>query len=115
MQKFRRNVLKRRNGKERKEKMIILSIDKQCDVARVMTLSEATNETIRSELKKLSSVEWDEQCTILDSLIHKHDMPFDKGYPIMVADFINIGAANEVDEATVFIAYMNWLSKQKDN
>lgn len=94
--------------------MIIPPNNKLCNLARVMTLSEATNETIRSELKKLTFVEWDEQCTILDSLLRKHDMPFDKGYPIMVADFINIGAANEVDEATVFIAYMNWISKQKD-
>ena len=55
--------------------------------------------------------EWNEQCTILDRILKKHDAPFDKGFHTLCIDFINIGAANGVNEATVFVAYMNWLNQ----
>lgn len=85
--------------------------DRQCEIARAMTKSEASNEVIREELKKLTESEWSEQCTILDKFLKEHDTSFDNGFHIMVGDFINIGAANGVDEATVFVAYMEWKNR----
>ncbi len=87
--------------------------NRQCEVARVMTQSKASNEVIRNELKKLTESEWNEQCAILDKALEKHNAPFDKGFHIMVADFADIGVANGVDKATVFVAYMEWNYKQK--
>lgn len=84
---------------------------RQCEIARVMTKSEASDAVIKSELKKLTDAEWNEQCTILDRILKKHDAPFDKGFHTLCIDFINIDAANGVNEATVFVAYMNWLNQ----
>lgn len=86
--------------------------NRQCEVARAMTKSKASNEVIRSELKKLTESEWNEQCGILDRVLQKHNAPFDKAFHIACIDFINIGAANGVDEATVFVAYMEWKNRQ---
>lgn len=84
---------------------------KQCEIARAMTKSNASDDVIREELRKLTESEWDVQCSILDNELREHNAPFDKGFPIMVDDFINIGAANGVDEATVFVAYMEWRNR----
>lgn len=85
--------------------------NRQCEVARAMTQSDAPNDVIREELKKLTEAEWYEQCAILDKFLEEHNAPFDKAFHIMVGDFINIGAANSVDEATVFVAYMEWKNR----
>ena len=70
-----------------------------------------TDEVIKKELRELTESEWFEQCAILDKFLQKYHIPFDKGYPLAKADFINIGTANGVDEATVFIAYMEWRNR----
>lgn len=31
----------------------------------------------------------------------------------MIVDFINVAAANQIDETVLYIAYMQWLSNQK--
>lgn len=85
--------------------------NKQCEIARAMTRSKASNEVIREELKKLTKAEWYEQCAILDKFLEEYNAPFDKAFHIMVGDFVNIGAANGVDEATVFVAYMEWKNR----
>lgn len=84
---------------------------RQCALARVMTKSCASNAQIREELHKLSDAEWDVQCNILDKLLLDHNDSFDKAFPVAVKDFRNIGAANGVNEATVFVAYMVWKNK----
>ena len=85
--------------------------DRQCEIARAMTKSNASDEQITKELSTMTANEWEEQCRILDKALVEHNMPFDKGWNIMCADFINIGAANSVDEATVFVAYMDLKSQ----
>lgn len=84
--------------------------DRQCEIARAMTKSNASDEQITKELSIMTALEWEEQCQILDKVLKEHNMPFDKGWNIMCADFINIGAVNSVDEATVFVAYMDLKS-----
>lgn len=85
---------------------------KQCEIARAMTKSNASDDVIKHELKKLTEAEWYEQCSILDKFLQKYNIPFDKGYQLANIDFINIGAANGVDEATVFVAYMEWRNRE---
>lgn len=85
--------------------------NRQCEIARVMTKSSASDIQISNELGTMTQQEWIEQCKILDKALIEHNMPFDKGWNIMCADFINIGAANSVDEATVFVAYMDLKSQ----
>lgn len=43
--------------------------NKQCEIARAMTNSNASNDVIKSELKKLTESEWFEQCAILDKFL----------------------------------------------
>ena len=86
---------------------------KQCELARVMTSSNVPDGVIKKELRKLTESEWFEQCAILDKFLQKYHIPFDKGYPLAKADLINIGTANGVDEATVFVAYMEWRNREK--
>lgn len=87
---------------------------RQCEIARVMTRSQATDEQITKELASMTTTEWYKQCKILDNFLFAHDMPLDKGWDLLCSDFYNIAAANEVDEATLFVAYMEWLQTQKE-
>ena len=84
---------------------------RQCQVARAMTRSQATNEQIVRELASMTETEWSVQCEILDKFLVANDVSFDKGWDLMCIDFCNIASANDVDEATLFVAYMEWLNK----
>lgn len=87
--------------------------NKQCILARAMTRSVATDEQIYAELSSVSQAEWNKQCKILDNFLIAHDMPLDEGWNLMCNDFYNIASANHVDNATLFVAYMDWVSKSK--
>ena len=62
----------------------------------------------------MSQTEWNKQCEILNNFIIAHNMPLDEGWSLMRNDFYNIASANHVDNATLFVAYMNWLPKTSD-
>lgn len=70
------------------------------------------NELLK-ELNCTSMEEWDEMCTVLDDLLQKHNTSFDKGWNTMVNDFISVSAPNGIDEATLFVAYMNWMGNKE--
>lgn len=89
--------------------------NRQCEIARLLTRSEATDERITKELNCTSMEEWDEMCAVLDDLLKKHDTSFDKGWNTMVEDFISVSAPEGIDEATLFVAYMNWMSDKKSS
>ena len=86
---------------------------RQCEVARVMTKSQATNEQIIKELASMTTAEWYKQCKLLDNFLVAHNIPLDKGWDLLCSDFCNIASVNNVNEATLFIAYMEWLQTQK--
>lgn len=53
-------------------------------------------------------------CAVLDKLLIKHNRPFDDmGWESLVEDFISVSAPEGIDEATLFIAYMNWMNQQE--
>lgn len=85
--------------------------NRQCELARLLTKSKTTNLQITKELSTMTEAEWDKQCEILNNFLIAHDMPLDKGWDLMCNDFYNIASANQVDEATLFVAFMNWLNK----
>ena len=86
---------------------------RQCELARAMTRSSVTDLQITKELASMTTEEWNKQCKILDNFLIAHDMPLDKGWDLMCNDFYNIASANHVNEATLFVAYMDWLQTQK--
>ena len=87
--------------------------NKQCKLARLLTGGNASDELIYEELNSMSQNEWDKQCEILNNFIVAHNLPLNKGWSLMRNDFYNITSANQVDEATLFVAYMEWLSNKK--
>lgn len=86
--------------------------NKQCKLARLLTGGDISDEQIYIELNSMSQNEWDKQCEILNNFIIAHNMPLDKGWSLMRNDFYNIASANQVNEATLFVAYMGWLSSK---
>lgn len=87
---------------------------RQCEIARAMTKSQATNEQITKELAGLTTTEWYEQCKILDDFLMESKVLLDMGWELLCTDFYNIAAANDVDEATLFVAYMEWCRSQRN-
>ena len=86
--------------------------NRQCKLARLLTGGKASDEQIYRELNSMSQPDWDKQCEILNNFIVAHNMPLDEGWALMRNDFYNIASANQVDEATLFVAYMEWLNKK---
>lgn len=84
--------------------------NRQCELARAMTKSNATNLQITKELSTMTEAEWNKQCEILNNFLIAHNVPLDKGWDLMCNDYYNIAAANDVDEATLFVAFMEWLN-----
>lgn len=83
----------------------------QYEIAKVVTKNQITDEEINKELALLSKEEWDEQCALLDKMMKEHvenrkDKPADE---VMLQDLINVGAANNVSETTMWIAYLKWM------
>ena len=83
----------------------------QYEIAKRVTKNHITDEKIDKELLLLSKEEWGEQCALLDKMMKEHiENRKDKlAEDVMLQDLINVGAANNVSETTVWIAYMRWL------
>lgn len=83
----------------------------QYKIAKIVTKNQISDEEIDKELALLTQEEWNEQCILLDKIMKKHveknkDKPAEE---VMLQDLINVGAANNVSETTVWIAYLKWL------
>lgn len=83
----------------------------QYEIAKMVTKNQITDEEINKELALLSQKEWDEQCALLNKMMKDHvenckDRPADE---VMLQDLINVGAAKNVSETTMWIAYLKWM------
>ncbi|MDE6844176.1 MAG: hypothetical protein K2J99_00200 [Lachnospiraceae bacterium] len=83
----------------------------QYEIAKMVTGNQISDEEIDKELASLSKEEWHEQCILLDKMMKEHienrkDKPAEE---IMLQDLINVGVANNVSEATLWIAYLKWM------
>lgn len=87
----------------------------QYEIAKVVTKNQISDEEINKELASLSKEEWEEQCILLDKMMKeqvKHNLVNHKGKnseEIILQDLINVGAANNVSETTMWIAYLKWM------
>ena len=87
----------------------------QYEIAKVVTKKQITDEEINKELASLSKEEWEEQCILLDKMMKEHvkdNLVNHKGKnseEIILQDLINVGAANNVSETTMWIAYLKWM------
>lgn len=83
----------------------------QYEIAKLVTKNQITDEEIDKELALFSQEEWNEQCAMLDKMMKEHvenckDKPAEE---VMLQDLVNVGAANNVSETTVWIAYLKWM------
>lgn len=83
----------------------------QYEIAKMVTDNQIPDEEIDKELALLSQEEWNEQCIMLDKMMKEHvenrkDKPAEEA---MLQDLINVGAANNVSETTMWIAYLKWI------
>lgn len=87
----------------------------QYEIAKVVTKNQISDEEIDKELAFLSKEEWHEQCAMLDKMMKEHvkeNLINHKGKlaeEIILQDLINVGAANNVSETTMWIAYLKWM------
>lgn len=87
----------------------------QYQIAKIACQKWIPDDVIDKELSSLSREEWDKQCEILNELMQKHvdncKSESEKG-EVMLQDLINVGAANNVDEITVWVAYLKWMGAE---
>lgn len=90
-------------------------IDRECEIARAMTNSDATNEQIIAEYSAVSLADWNDKCKRLDKVLSDSNLGLDDGWSAICVHFWNEAVCDtpEVDEATLFVAYMEWLYTQK--
>lgn len=83
----------------------------QYEIAKIVTNNQISDEEIDKELALLSQEEWNEQCTLLDKMMKEHvkDCKEKQAEDAILQDLINVGAANDVSETTVWLAYLKWL------
>ena len=82
---------------------------KQCELARAWTKSTVSDEQIKSELMSKTDAEWCLWSEIMDKILSVKNISLDKGRVIF-----QIGSVNNIDSATLFVAYMNWKNKNKE-
>lgn len=83
------------------------------EIARTMTGSILSDKEIMVNVKKVNKIVKEECCRLVDKLLQKHDLPFDKGYFLAKEDFNRIAQKYKMDAAVLFWIYMEWLGKNK--
>lgn len=79
---------------------------KQCELARLMTQDTITDSKINEEFKSLNLEVKLSAVVAIDKLLQLHDMPFDKGFRLLVDDFRHIANEFYISPATLFYIYM---------
>lgn len=84
----------------------------QCELARVLMKSNVTDKQIVDDLLSMKKSVWYIICENLDETLKEHSDSFDRGRDQMIKDFRKVAGMNRVDEASVYIAYMNWKNRK---
>lgn len=89
----------------------LMTKEQQCEIARLMTGSTVSDEIILRNVENTHYLIKKEASSLVDKLIQKHDLPFDKAYPIVKDDFNRIAVRYDLDVAALFWIYMEWKGK----
>ncbi len=84
---------------------------KQCEIARALTQSSIPDFQINLEYWRLNSNQKESSCKKLSAVLIEHNMPIDKGWPLLKNDFESIAKELDINPATLFCAFMEWQSK----
>lgn len=83
----------------------MLSI-RQCDLARTITRSSDSDETINRDYSFISSSDEEAAIVELDNILKEHNTSIDKGYIILANDFKEIAEKYSICPAALFCIYM---------
>lgn len=97
------------NNDSELKSFIGVPVHKQCELARTWTKSIASDEQIKLELMSKTDAEWCLWSEIMDKILSVSNLSLDKGRIIF-----QIGTVNNIDPATLFVAYMDWKNKNKE-
>ena len=89
-----------------------MTISEQCQISRLFTKSTASDQKILHEVGTTSPLKKAEASKRVDELLIKHNMPFDKAYPLIEQDFNNIALRYKLDSASLFWIYMEWMKSR---
>lgn len=87
--------------------------EQQCKLARTLTDDTVTDDIINSEYQAMTPADKNAASLVIDKLMKQHNLPFDKGMKIMIADFAKISKQYSIAPATLFCVYMDWKSKNQ--
>ena len=88
--------------------------EQQCKLARMMTGCNASNNEIIDSVKSMNELYKEEASQVVDSLLLQHDLPFDKGYPLIKSDFSKVAQKYGVNAAALFWVYMEWKGQKNE-
>ena len=80
-----------------------------------MTGSTVSDEIILHNVVITNYLVKEEASRLVNKLLEKHNLPFDKAYPLMQVDFNRIATKYDLDVAALFWIYMEWKGKKKWN
>lgn len=90
-------------------------MERKIRLAKAITGSEVEVSTIIKELEKNSVHSLWKECEALDMLLQKHNYLVDNVWEDQLKyDFICSAAGCDIDEATMFIIYMEYLERSRN-
>lgn len=91
-----------------------MKISEQCNIARLMTKSDVTDEIIISEVSSINPLIKNEASAVVDVLLRELDgVSFDKAFPKIEAKFVAVAEKYGIDKASLFWMYMEWRGNKK--
>lgn len=90
-----------------------MTIDQQCEIARVMTGSNYSNDEILKNIRTMNELVKEEASVSINQLLLRDNLPFDKAFPLVKADFKKVAQKYKINPAALFWVYMEWKGRRK--
>ena len=86
-------------------------MNKQYEIARIITKNYISDEMIDKELSVFTKEEWDKHCMLIDSKIKESVKGLEKAVQedAMLQVLDNISLENGISTTVLWIAYLKWL------
>ena len=91
-----------------------MTAKEQCEIARLMTgCSDSDSEILRG-VATMNILVKEEASLVVNKLLIRDDLPFDKAYHLMKGDFERVAQKYKISSASLFWVYMEWKGGQKN-
>lgn len=86
----------------------LLTVEQQCEIARLMTGCKSSNDEILRNIKSMNELIKEEASLVVNRLLRHDSLPFDKAYPLVKSDFEKVAEKYKINTAALFWVYMEW-------